>query len=86
LSLARALARAGKPEEAARLYRTLLNAPPDARDEQGVGYRFYAAECLLAAKRDPDAALTFLRREIKAANLCRRQHRLPSLMTVRAGC
>jgi signal transduction histidine kinase len=34
------------------------------RDEQGVGYRFYAAERLLAAKRDPDAALTFLRREI----------------------
>jgi len=87
LSLARALARAGKPEEAARLYRTLLNAPPDARDEQGVGYRFYAAECLLAAKRDPDAALTFLRREIKAANLCRRQHRWHGLpRDCQAGC
>lgn len=64
LLLARALSKAGKPEEAFRLYQDLLNAPPDVRDEQGVGYRFYAAERLLAAKRDPDAALTFLRREI----------------------
>jgi signal transduction histidine kinase len=64
LLLARTLSKAGKPDLAYRLYQTLLNAPSDARDEQGVGYRFYAAERLLAAKRDPAAVLSFLRKEI----------------------
>jgi len=64
LSLARTLSKAGKPDPAARLYQTLLDAPSDARDEQGVGYRFYAAERLLAAKREPASVLSFLRKEI----------------------
>ncbi|HXM40044.1 MAG TPA: HAMP domain-containing sensor histidine kinase [Bryobacteraceae bacterium] len=63
LLLARSLAKAGKPEEAAKLYQALLNAPPDARDEQGVGYRFYAADRLLAAGRETAAVLGFLRQE-----------------------
>ncbi|MGA2738383.1 MAG: HAMP domain-containing sensor histidine kinase [Bryobacteraceae bacterium] len=64
LLLARALAKAGKPEEAAKLYQALLNAPPDARDEQGVGYRFYAADRLLSAGRETAAVLGFLRQAI----------------------
>jgi tetratricopeptide (TPR) repeat protein len=79
LSLARALAKAGKPEEASRLYRTLLNAPPDARDEQGVGYRFYAADRLLAAGRDPASVLSFLRQEINGVG----QLTLPELYMIR---
>ena len=78
LSLARALAKAGRPEEAARLYQTLLNAPPDATDEQGVGYRFYAAERLLAAGRDP--AARFLRQEMNGA----RRLTLPELYLIQA--
>jgi tetratricopeptide (TPR) repeat protein len=64
LLLARALSKAGKPEEASRIYQVLLKAPPDARDEQGVGYRFYAGERLLAAGRERAAILSFFRREI----------------------
>jgi tetratricopeptide (TPR) repeat protein len=79
LSQARALAKAGKPEDAARLYRTLLNAPPDARDEQGVGYRFYAADRLLAAGRDPASVLSFLRQEINGAG----RLTLPELYMIR---
>jgi len=62
LLLARALSKAGKLEEASRLYQALLKAPPDARDEQGVGYRFYAAGRLLAAGYEP--AARFLRQEL----------------------
>src|SRR6202167_786682 len=63
LLLARSLAKAGKPEKPAKLYQALWNAPPDARDEQGVGYRFYAADRLLAAGRETAAVLGFLRQE-----------------------
>jgi len=77
--LARSLAKAGKPEEAARLYQTLLNAPPDARDEQGVGYRFYAADRLLGAGRDPASVLSFLRQEINGAG----RLTLPELYMIR---
>jgi signal transduction histidine kinase len=51
--LARTLSKSGKSEEAFRLYQDLLNASPDARDEEGVGYRFYALERLIAAKQQP---------------------------------
>ncbi len=53
LLLARALFKSGKTEEAFKLYRALLNAPADARDEQGVGYRLYALERLVAARGVP---------------------------------
>jgi|HubBroStandDraft_1064217.scaffolds.fasta_scaffold09779_4 signal transduction histidine kinase len=79
LLLARSLAKAGKPEEASTLYRALLNAPPDARDEQGVGYRFYAADRLLATQREPAAVLSFLRREINGAG----RLTLPELYLIR---
>jgi signal transduction histidine kinase len=79
LLLARALSKAGKPEEAAKLYQTLLNAPPDARDEQGVGYRFYAADRLLAAGRDPASVLSFLRQEVNGAG----RLTLPELYMIR---
>jgi thioredoxin-like negative regulator of GroEL len=42
LLLARALSKAGNTEEASRQYRVLLDAPAEAKDEQGVGLRFYA--------------------------------------------
>ena len=72
LLLARALSKAGKSEEATRIYQTLLNRPPDGRegvpanirDEQGVGYCFYAAERLLAAKSEPAAVASFLRTQV----------------------
>jgi len=54
LLLARALSKSGAIAEAFKLYQDLLNAPTDARDDQGVGYRFYALERLLAAKQRPE--------------------------------
>jgi signal transduction histidine kinase len=79
LLLARSLAKAGKPEDAFRLYQTLLNTSSDARDEQGVGYRFYAADRLLAAGRDPASVLSFLRQEINGAG----RLTLPELYMIR---
>ena len=64
LLLARALSKAGNTEEASQLYRALLNDPSGARDEQGVGFRFYAATRLLEMKRYPDAVSGFLRKEV----------------------
>jgi signal transduction histidine kinase len=66
LLLARALSKAGNTEEAFRQYRALLNDSSDARDEQGVGFRFYAAERQLAAKREPAAVLSLLGKEVNA--------------------
>jgi signal transduction histidine kinase len=79
LLLARSLAKAGKPEDAFRLYQTLLNTSSDARDEQGVGYPFYAADRLLAAGRDPASVLSFLRQEINGAG----RLTLPELYMIR---
>jgi signal transduction histidine kinase len=64
LLLARALSKAGNTEEASRQYRVLLDDSPDARDEQGVGFRFYAAERLLNSRREPDAVLSFLGKQV----------------------
>jgi signal transduction histidine kinase len=64
LLLARALVKAGNPDEASRVYQTLLNDSSGARDEQGVGIRFYAAERLMELKRDPEAVSKFLRKEV----------------------
>jgi signal transduction histidine kinase len=64
LLLARALSKAGNTEEASQLYTALLNDPSGARDEQGVGFRFYAATRLLEMKRDPDAVSGLLRKEV----------------------
>jgi len=60
LALARTLVKAGRAEDASSQYRLLLSDPAEARDEQGVGYRIYAAERLLAAGRDSDAVRSFL--------------------------
>jgi len=60
LLLAPALSKAGNAGEARRQYRVLLDDSPEARDEQGVGFRFYAAERLLNSGREPDAVLSFL--------------------------
>jgi signal transduction histidine kinase len=64
LLLARTLSKAGNTEEASRQYRMLLEDSADARDEQGVGLGFYAAERLLAAGREPTAVVSFLRKEV----------------------
>jgi signal transduction histidine kinase len=64
MALARALFKAGNSEDASRQYHVLLNDPADARDEQGVGFRFYAAERLLAARREPNAVRGFLSNEV----------------------
>jgi tetratricopeptide (TPR) repeat protein len=64
LLLARALAKSGNAEQASRTYAALLKESSDARDEQGVGYRFYAAERLVQARRETDAVARFLDREV----------------------
>ena len=64
LLLARALSKAGKLAEASGVYQTLLKAPPDARDEHDVGFRFYAADRLLANGRNGAVAAAFLRQEV----------------------
>ena len=64
LALARTLSKAGNTDEASRQYRVMLNDPAEARDEQGVGFRFYAAERLLAAERDLGAVRGFLNNQI----------------------
>lgn len=65
LLLARASAKAGNPAAAFDQYRALLNAPAEARDDQRVGFRFYAADRLLAAAPDADDVRTFLRNQIQ---------------------
>jgi signal transduction histidine kinase len=83
LLLARALSKTGKAGntgEALRQYRILLNDSTEARDEQGVAFRFYAAERLLAARREPDAVLTFLRKEVDGDGLLT----LPELYMIRS--
>ena len=64
LALARALSKAGKTEEGTRQYRLLVDGPAEARDEQGVGFRFYAAERLLAGGHDADGVRTTLRNQL----------------------
>jgi signal transduction histidine kinase len=65
--MARSLSTNGSVDEANRLYLGLLNDPSDARDSEGVGYRFYAADRLLAmkddAKRVTSAVMSFVRNE-----------------------
>jgi len=78
--LARTLSKAGRSGEASQIYRTLLNAPADARDEQGVGYRYYAADRLLAAKQEPAAVSAFLRKQVDGAG----RLTLPELYMIRS--
>jgi signal transduction histidine kinase len=80
LALARTLAKAGNSDDASRQYRLLLNDPAEARDEQGVGYRFYAADRLLNAGRDSDAVRTFLSSQINGD----RRLTLPELYMIRS--
>src|SRR5581483_11757806 len=64
LLLARVLAKTGEHEAAVRTYHALLTSTYDGRDEQGVGYRFYAAERLLEARCETDAASQFLAEQL----------------------
>jgi signal transduction histidine kinase len=64
LLLARTLSKTSNTEEASRQYRVLLNDSGEARDEQGVGFRFYAAERLLNLRSEPDVVLAFLSKEV----------------------
>ena len=64
LSLARALSNAGSAEDASRIYQSLLNDSSGVRDEQGVGYGFYAAAGLLKLKHESDAVSNFVRKEV----------------------
>ena len=80
LLLSRALAKAGDAEEASRNYLVLLKEASDVRDEQGVGYRFYAAERLLQAKRETDVVLTFLSQVVSGES----RLTLPELYLIRS--
>jgi signal transduction histidine kinase len=80
LRMARTLSKTGNNEEAARQYRALLDDSTEARDEQGVGYGFYAAERLVDTKRELDSVLGFLTREVKGEH----QLTLPELYMVRS--
>jgi signal transduction histidine kinase len=79
LALARTLAKAGNRDDASRQYQLLLNEPAGAEDEQGVGYRFYAAERLLNAGIDSDAVRTFLSSQINSGQ----RLTLPELYLIR---
>jgi signal transduction histidine kinase len=80
LLLARTLARAGNIGEASQLYHALLSDSSGTRDEEGVGYRFYAAERLLESKKDTDAVIRFLRAEGNGPN----RLTLPELYLIRS--
>jgi len=80
LLLARTLFKAGNTGEAFRQYRNLLDDSAEARDEQGVGYSFYAAERLLNSRRQPDAVLAFLRKRVNGDGLLT----LPELYLIRS--
>ncbi len=80
LLLARALSKAGESAEASSLYVKLLSAPSDARDEQGVGYRFYAAERLLSAGRDHRSVADQLQAQISGPE----RLTLPELYMIRS--
>jgi signal transduction histidine kinase len=77
-------AKTGNTEEAFRQYRVLLNDSAEARDEQGVGFRFYAAERLLAARREPDAVLSFLDTEANSEVNGEGRLTLPELYMIRS--
>jgi signal transduction histidine kinase len=64
LLIARALTKAGNTGEASKEYQALLSGASGARDDQGVGYRFYAAERLIDGKRDSEAVFTFLHKAV----------------------
>ena len=80
LLLARTLAKAGDAAEAVRNFLTLLKEGGDARDEQGVAYRLYAAECLEEMKREPEAVLSFLLDQVNPG----RWLTLPEIVTIRS--
>lgn len=63
LLLARTLSDSGNAAEAHRLYLALLTDTSGAKDSEGVGYRFYAAEHLLDSNSDREAVAGFLRKE-----------------------
>jgi signal transduction histidine kinase len=79
LLLARALANSGNPAEAHRIYASLLDATSVARDSEGVGYSFYAAERLLDEKSDLETVANFL--SMEAGNAARLT--LPELYMIR---
>jgi signal transduction histidine kinase len=65
--LARALANSGNTGEAHRIYASLLDPTSIARDSEGVGYGFYAAERLLVEKSDLETVANFLSMEASDA-------------------
>jgi signal transduction histidine kinase len=80
LALARTLVKAGSADDGSSQYRLLLGDPAEARDEQGVGFRIYAAERLLAAGRDPDAVRSFLSNQVNGEG----RLTLPELYMIRS--
>jgi signal transduction histidine kinase len=73
------LVRAGNMGEASQLYHALLSDSSGARDEEGVGYRFYAADQMLEIRLDTDAVTRFLRDEGNGQN----RLTLPELYRIR---
>jgi signal transduction histidine kinase len=83
LLIARVLAKAGSLAAAWQQYEALLGDKSGARDEQGVGYRFYAAERLLNSKsvdskRDSETVAAFLHKAVGRDRLT-----LPELYMIR---
>jgi signal transduction histidine kinase len=66
LLVARTLVKAGRSEDATREYRALLSDGSDFRDEQGVDFRFYAAERLQSLQREPESILEFLGKQMNS--------------------
>ena len=64
LSLARALAGAGREQDAWSHYRQALSPPSTVRDEQGIPLALYAAASLLAARQGPGLVLDRIESEL----------------------
>ena len=76
-------ASAGQSRKYRRSIRRLPNAAQRggaARDEEGVGFRFYAAERLLDAKQEPDAVRRFLVEQVNSG----RWLTLPEMYLIRS--
>ena len=79
LMLARALSKAGDAAGASQQYEALLHDFLAVRDDQGVGYGFYAAERLLDSKRDSQALVIHLHNVVNGGRLLT----LPELYMIR---
>src|SRR5262249_35804332 len=69
LAFARALIKAGAPQEALEIYRNMLRGCGQATDDAGIPFTLYAADRLITLKLDVPFAQDYLVRYIRADRL-----------------